>query len=105
MRRNAFYDGFKRIMRIDGGHRVTPMAKPALSIIIPALNEATTIAATLTALQPVRRRGAEIVVVDGGSDDEAITIATPLANHVISAPRGRGAQMNAGAASATGDIL
>ena len=76
-----------------------------LSIIIPCLNEAERFAESLQALAPLRTRGAEIVVVDGGSMDGTIEIARPLADQVISAPRGRAMQMNAGAARARGDLL
>ncbi len=73
---------------------------PALAVVVPALNEAATIADTLRALQPLRARGAEIVVVDGGSDDGTAARAAPWADRVIAAPRGRALQMNAGAAAA-----
>ncbi|MEQ1774636.1 MAG: TIGR04283 family arsenosugar biosynthesis glycosyltransferase [Burkholderiales bacterium] len=76
-----------------------------LSVIIPCLNEAEGIADSLQALAPLRARGGEIVVVDGGSTDNSIEIARPLADHVISAPRGRAWQMNAGATQARGDML
>jgi rSAM/selenodomain-associated transferase 2 len=76
-----------------------------ISIIVPALNEAAGIAATLAPLQPLRARGHEVVVVDGGSTDGTPALAAPLADRVVSAPRGRAAQQNAGAAAATGDIL
>jgi len=76
-----------------------------LSIIIPALNEAEGIAATLGALGPFRARGVEVIVVDGGSTDETKARAHPLADRVIDAPRGRAAQMNVGAAAASGDVL
>ena len=77
----------------------------SLSIIIPCLNEADGIAGTLEALQPLRGRGAEVIVVDGGSRDETLAIAQPLADAAFAAPRGRAAQMNAGAARARGQIL
>jgi rSAM/selenodomain-associated transferase 2 len=76
-----------------------------LSIIIPCLNEASEIGATLAACQPARSHGAEIIVVDGGSCDETVDIATPAADVVLSAPRGRASQMNAGAQRARGEIL
>ena len=76
-----------------------------LSIIIPVLNEAETLAARLAALQAIRARGVEVIVVDGGSADDSAGRATPLADRVISAPRGRGRQMNAGAEQATGEVL
>ena len=76
-----------------------------LSIVMPALNEASGIAAALEALAPLRRRGAEVIVVDGGSRDGTATLAAPLADRVLAAPRGRAAQMNVGAAAARGDVL
>jgi rSAM/selenodomain-associated transferase 2 len=87
--------------------RRTPQAGVSrlLSIIVPTLNEAATIGAALQALAGARASGAEIVVADGGSGDATCAIAAPLATRVVNAPRGRGAQMNAGAAAAGGDIL
>lgn len=76
-----------------------------LSIIVPTLDEAAGIAATLAALQPLRARGHEVVVVDGGSRDATVECATPLADRVIAAPRGRANQMNAGAALTRGEVL
>jgi len=78
---------------------------PTLSLILPTLDEEAGIGAALEAVQPLRRRGAEILVVDGGSADRTAAIASPLADAVIAAPRGRAAQMNAGAARARGDVL
>ena len=78
---------------------------PRLSIIVPVLDEEPGIAAALAALAPLRARGAEVIVVDGGSRDRTADLAGPLADRVIAAPRGRGAQMNAGAAVASGDVL
>jgi rSAM/selenodomain-associated transferase 2 len=59
----------------------------------------------LQALAPLRARGAEIVVVDGGSADGTATLAAPLADRVLTSARGRATQMNAGAAAARGDVL
>jgi rSAM/selenodomain-associated transferase 2 len=80
-------------------------AVPALSIILPALNEATEIVAALDALAPLRAEGVEVIVVDGGSMDRSVDLAAPLADRVLEAPRGRASQMNAGAAVARGGVL
>jgi rSAM/selenodomain-associated transferase 2 len=77
----------------------------SLSIIVPVLDEEARIGAALVALAPFRARGVEVIVADGGSSDRTVEIARPLADRVIVAPRGRGAQMNAGAAAASGDVL
>jgi rSAM/selenodomain-associated transferase 2 len=76
-----------------------------LSIVVPVLDEAAGIAATLQALAPLRARGHELIVVDGGSRDATAALAAPLASRVLQAPRGRARQMNAGAAVASGDVL
>jgi rSAM/selenodomain-associated transferase 2 len=76
-----------------------------LSIIMPVLDEAEVIADALQALAAYRQRGAEVIVVDGGSRDRTPDIARSLADQVIAAPRGRAAQMNIGAAHARGDVL
>ncbi|TDX28344.1 glycosyl transferase family 2 [Modicisalibacter xianhensis] len=52
-------------------------SKPLLSFIVPVLNEASTIQACLTALLPLWICGVEIVVVDGGSDDDTVALARP----------------------------
>ncbi len=76
-----------------------------VSIIVPALDEARAIVATLVALQSLRAAGHEVIVVDGGSGDATVALATPLVDRVCVAPGGRARQMNAGAAVAAGDIL
>jgi rSAM/selenodomain-associated transferase 2 len=79
--------------------------KPVLSIVIPTLNEAAGLEATLQALQPLRLRGVELVLADGGSSDSTPTLAQPWVDAVVDAPRGRALQMNAGAARARADVL
>jgi rSAM/selenodomain-associated transferase 2 len=76
-----------------------------LSVVVPVLDEAGGIAAHLAALRPLRERGTEVVVVDGGSRDGTPALARPLADKVLAAPRGRASQMNAGAEAASGDVL
>lgn len=75
------------------------------SIIVPVLNEEAALPATLAqlcALQPVP----EILVVDGGSTDGTRALAEQTAGvTTLVAPRGRGAQMNAGARAAAGEWL
>lgn len=80
-------------------------AAPRLSIVLPALNEAAGITATLQALAPLRAAGHEVIVVDGGSTDGTAALAAPLASRVVASERGRARQMNAGAAVATGELL
>ena len=78
---------------------------PMLSIIVPALNEAAGIVPTLLALAPLRARGAELIVVDGGSDDGTAELAAAHADRVVASARGRARQMNAGAAMARAPVL
>jgi rSAM/selenodomain-associated transferase 2 len=76
-----------------------------LTIVIPVLNEAAIVVAALQSLAPLRARGAEIIVADGGSHDGTARLAEPLADRIITVRRGRGAAMNAGAALGGGDVL
>jgi rSAM/selenodomain-associated transferase 2 len=77
---------------------------PSVSVIVPVLNEAALIGDFLRQARSLGEK-VEIIVVDGGSSDETISVATRLADHVIEAPRGRAIQMNAGAARAKSEIL
>ncbi len=81
------------------------MARPLISIIIPALNEAGQIAATLQPLQTLRGRGHEVIVVDGGSSDATVEVATPLADRVLSAPPGRASQQAVGVSAVRHGLL
>ncbi len=79
------------------------LAAAPISVVIPALNEADNLPATLECL-----RGAynvDVIVVDGDSADGTPDAARAGGAHVIESARGRAAQMNAGAAAATGGIL
>src|SRR5438270_10922619 len=79
--------------------------RPAfLSIVVPVLNEAGLIGGLLRYLRTFGA-GLEIIVVDGGSSDATLSTAQPLADRVVTAPRGRASQMNAGAEIARGDVL
>jgi len=82
------------------------MSKPiALSIIMPVLDEGPALRLALQALTVWREAGAELIVVDGGSQDDSLGLAGPWADLVLGAPRGRASQMNAGAARASGAWL
>ena len=78
---------------------------PRLAIIVPVLDEADRIGPWLAALEPLRRRGAQLVIVDGGSADCTLDIARVHADIAFRAPRGRAAQMNAGAAACRAGVL
>ena len=79
------------------------MTPARISVIIPALDEEASIA---RAIRSCREAGpCEVIVVDGGSRDRTVEIARGEADAVIAAPRGRAAQMNAGAAVARGEVL
>src|SRR4051812_47003944 len=82
----------------------TRSSMPSVSIIVPVLNEAVLVGGFLRAVRNLDR-GLEIVVIDGGSSDQTVSIARSLADQILMAPRGRALQMNAGAAAASGEIL
>lgn len=77
----------------------------SLAIVIPVLDEAAGIVEHLRALDALAARGVQRIVVDGGSGDGTAELARAHAEQVISAPRGRSAQMNAGARIASADAL
>lgn len=77
----------------------------AWSIVVPVLNEAAGITQALQALAPLRARGVEVIVADGGSSDGTAALARTWADPVLAAPRGRARQMNAGAQAARGQWL
>ncbi|WP_341919170.1 TIGR04283 family arsenosugar biosynthesis glycosyltransferase [Polaromonas sp. YR568] len=81
------------------------MAASGLSIVLPVLNEAAGLGAALRALAPLRARGAELIVADGGSGDRSAALAQAGGAYLVNAPRGRALQMNAGAAQARGEVL
>ncbi len=76
-----------------------------LTIVMPVRNEAAGIDAALQALAPLLARGAQLIVVDGGSTDDTATRVQAGGAQLIHAPRGRALQLNAGARQASGDLL
>lgn len=76
-----------------------------LSIIIPALDEASTLPRLLQQLRAQQNILCEIIVADGGSRDGTTEITRQAGVALVQSPRGRGRQMNTGAAQARGDFL
>lgn len=72
-----------------------------LTIVIPALNASATLGPCLASLDGAE----EIILVDGGSSDDSAEIARRAGANVMTATRGRGAQLRAGGESASGDWL
>lgn len=75
-----------------------PFAAGRLGVVIPTLNEESALPALLRDLGAVSTVD-DIVVVDGGSEDRTVDVAERLGARTVSAERGRGRQMNAGAAA------
>src|SRR5262245_24196076 len=75
-----------------------------LSIIVPTLNEETTILDLAASLGRLRGEF-EVIICDGGSVDATVELAREPGLGAIGAPRGRGPQMNAGARLAEGETL
>jgi rSAM/selenodomain-associated transferase 2/rSAM/selenodomain-associated transferase 1 len=75
---------------------------PYVSVVIPALNEAVNIEATI---KSAMHEDAEIIVVDGGSIDNTVEIVSSAGVRVLTGPQGRAVQQNLGAKIATGRVL
>lgn len=74
-------------------------------MIIPCLNEGGIIAAQLSALQGLRSRGCELILVDGGSGDRTAELGAPYVDRLLRSGPGRARQMNQGAAVAASGVL
>ncbi len=81
------------------------MPGPHCSIIIPVLNDGQAMLTLLRLLQPVRQQGHEILVVDGGSEDQPGLLAKELADRFLLSSPGRARQMNHAAQQASGEIF
>ena len=78
---------------------------PLLSVIVPARDEALALPQLLADLAPLRAAGAELILVDGGSQDATCALAAEHVDQMLTSVPGRAWQMNAGAAAAAGDYL
>jgi rSAM/selenodomain-associated transferase 2/rSAM/selenodomain-associated transferase 1 len=78
-------------------------ADARVSVVIPALDDAELVGAAIASVQAAG--ASEVIVGDGGSRDRTREIAEKAGARVVESPPGRAAQMNAGAAMATGEIL
>lgn len=76
-----------------------------ISVVIPTLNEQDSIETCLNDLQILRKQGHEVIIVDGGSNDNTVSLALPSCDRVIQSKKSRAIQMNAGAAEATGHCI
>ncbi|MBF2051039.1 MAG: TIGR04283 family arsenosugar biosynthesis glycosyltransferase [Elainella sp. C42_A2020_010] len=81
---------------------ILPDRRPFLSVIIPVLNEANRIQ---TALRSLQEEDVEVIVVDGGSQDDSVARAKAMGVKVVSSAQGRAVQMNVGAKAARGEVL
>ncbi|MGG6240174.1 TIGR04283 family arsenosugar biosynthesis glycosyltransferase [Nodosilinea sp. AN01ver1] len=79
------------------------LPQPTISIVIPALNEASSLPLVLEALQAAAN--VEVIVVDGGSADGTAEVARAMGAKVVKSARGRSRQQNQGAKIAKGPIL
>ena len=81
------------------------MSAASLSVVIPVRNEAQALPLLLADLAALRAMGAQLIVVDGGSEDGTCQLASAQADLLLQSEAGRALQMNAGAAEATGEYL
>jgi len=77
----------------------------SIAVIVPTLNEAESIKATVEGVLAMANGVDEVIVADGGSVDDTVAIATACGAKAVVSPPGRGLQLNAGAAQARGDVL
>jgi rSAM/selenodomain-associated transferase 2 len=92
------------VQRRSQSRTVTASAPPLVSVVIPAINEADSLPATVAHVR-LNESIREIIVVDGGSTDRTPEIAEQLGCRVLTSKAGRGGQMRAGAAAASGDVI
>jgi rSAM/selenodomain-associated transferase 2 len=86
-------------------HRSKSVAMPeTISVVVPTLNEAAVLPATVQALRAIPEVR-QIIVVDGGSEDETVSVAESLGCETLRTGPSRGGQMRLGASRARGDVI
>ncbi len=80
------------------------MISPSISVIIPVYNEADRLPHVLSVVCS-ESAVKEVIVVNGGSSDDTVLTAQSFESTIIKTPAGRGQQLRAGGAVATGDVL
>jgi rSAM/selenodomain-associated transferase 2 len=78
---------------------------PALSVLVPALNAEETLPALLRSLASHLAAPYEVIVADGGSADDTVSVALEGGARVLTTGRGRGRQLAAAAATARAPLL
>jgi rSAM/selenodomain-associated transferase 2 len=76
-----------------------------LSVIVPVINEEMNLSRIAGCLRSVIEQGHEVIIVDGGSTDNTLTIAYDITDTIIISKKGRALQMNNGASVASGDVV
>ncbi len=76
---------------------------PSVSVIIPTLNEEANVGRAIASA--IEAGASEVIVVDAGSGDQTVALASSTEATVLHSERGRAVQQNAGAAAASGDVL
>ena len=76
-----------------------------ISVVVPVLNEEINLSRIASRLRSVREQGHEVIIVDGDSSDNTLTIAYEISDTVIISKKGRSLQMNSGASVASGDVV
>lgn len=76
-----------------------------LSVVVPVLNEEVNLSRLSSCLRSVVEQGHEVIIVDGGSTDNTLTIAYEITDTVIISKKGRALQMNSGASIASGEVI
>lgn len=80
--------------------------QPGVTILIPALNEAKALPATIANIAAMQPPPDEVLLVDGGSDDDTMILATAAGFRAVASPsKGRGPQINFGVAQCTGELI